>query len=289
MQSKRILAFLALILSGLTASAAPLYRISRGDDSAFLLGTVHVGAAGQSLAPAVRAALQQSSSLILELDVRNQAEAHAAVERYASYAPGDDVTRHLSADTVSALRAALHAHGVPLREVAQRKPWLIANWLAGMALANAGWQRQRGTEFALLGQSGPQTQVDSLESAASQLALFDRMQDAESEAYLNDTLHALADGSLLAEARVLLEAARTGDTAPIETLLAAAQHRPGQLAAFTREVLLGQRNPAMARAIEQTLRAGHTPFIGVGLLHLVGTDGLLARLAADGYRVERLP
>lgn len=278
----------ALICFSNSLAAAPLYRISRGPAHAYLMGTVHVGAAGQSLAPAVRAALAHSAALILELDVRDQASADTAIARFATYGAGDSIEAHLSPDSLQQLRTALHARGIPLRDVAMRKPWLLANWLAGMALAEAGWQRQLGTEFRLLADSAPATRVASLESAASQLALFDSMGEAEAEAYLRDTLAALADGSLLAEARIVLDAASSGDLAPVNALLAAARTRANQLSAFTRDVLLGQRNPAMAAAVEQALRTDMPPFIGVGLLHLAGEDGLLARLAARGMQVERL-
>ena len=60
------------------------------------------------------------------------------------------------------------------------------------------------------------------------------------------------------------------------------------MAEFTRRVLLGRRNPEMAARIELIMSGGKTAFIGVGLLHLLGADGLPRLLSQRGYQIERV-
>jgi uncharacterized protein YbaP (TraB family) len=47
------------------------------------------------------------------------------------------------------------------------------------------------------------------------------------------------------------------------------------------------RNVVMAFRMQRELRRGNA-FIALGALHLYGTDGVLARLEADGYRAARV-
>jgi uncharacterized protein YbaP (TraB family) len=63
---------------------------------------------------------------------------------------------------------------------------------------------------------------------------------------------------------------------------------PGMMAEFTRRVLLGRRNPEMVDHIERLMREDSVTFVGVGLLHLLGANGLPQLLAQRGYLVERV-
>jgi len=53
-------------------------------------------------------------------------------------------------------------------------------------------------------------------------------------------------------------------------------------------VLLGKRNPEMVANIERIMQQDQVAFVGVGLLHLVGDDGLPQLLKRRGYQVEQL-
>jgi uncharacterized protein YbaP (TraB family) len=59
-------------------------------------------------------------------------------------------------------------------------------------------------------------------------------------------------------------------------------------AGFMQRVLLGKRNPEMAANIERIMQQDQVAFVGVGLLHLVGDDGLPQLLKRRGYQVEQL-
>jgi uncharacterized protein YbaP (TraB family) len=52
--------------------------------------------------------------------------------------------------------------------------------------------------------------------------------------------------------------------------------------------LLGKRNPEMASSIERILQQDQVAFVGVGLLHLVGDNGLPQLLRQRGYDVEQV-
>jgi uncharacterized protein YbaP (TraB family) len=267
-----------------------LYRVSRAGEVGYLFGTVHVGRPDFYPLPVeVTRALTASRTLVVELDTRSDAAFQRALARHGLYAAGDSVSRHVSADTLARLKAALQARGYQFDNVDHLKPWLLANVLAGAVLERAGYHRSEGLEFFLLGRAQAQgSQVAELESAELQLALFDSMDERASEDYLRETLADLEDGSALGKSRELIDAWYSGDEARQESAWRSATTGDSVASAFTRKVLLGQRNPDMADGIERILEQGGTSFVGVGLLHLLGDDGLPRLLAQRGYTVERM-
>jgi uncharacterized protein YbaP (TraB family) len=288
----------ALLVAGalwaLTAHAGAgqgvLYKVTRGASTAYLFGTVHVGTPAFSpLTPEVRQALGQSHELVLELDTRAADAFTQAVLAHGSYAKGEQISNFVAPATMQRLTAALHAVGMTVASVAHLKPWLIANILMGLELQRSGFERAQGNESVLLEYAQAHgTAVTELESADYQLALFDTLGAAQAESYLLESLAALADGSALRKARATIAAWASGHSAALDALMADAVDGDGVVTAFTRDVLLARRNPDMAARIAHIMEGGKTAFVGVGLLHLLGADGLPRLLSQRGYLVERL-
>jgi hypothetical protein len=267
-----------------------LYRISGHGRVAYLFGTVHVGDRSfYPLAPDAERALGAADHVVVELDTRADDDFLRALDKYGRYAPGDDIARHISPDTLEGLRAALHLEGVSMASMARFKPWLLANLLLSMTLERQGYHRSQGVDSALLAQAQRRgTRVVQLESADFQLALFDSMNAIEAERYLRETLGGLRDGSIVRQARRAIEAWRSGDAAALDAVLLEATAGGSETADFTRRKLLGRRNPDMANRIDQLMGEGGVLFVGVGLLHLLGDNGLPQLLAQRGYLVERV-
>lgn len=267
-----------------------LYRISGHGRVAYLFGTVHVGDSSfYPMAPDAERALGAADHVVVELDTRKNDDFLRALDKHGRYAPGDDITRHISPDTAQRLRAALHAEGVSMASMARFKPWLVANLLLSMTLERQGYRRSEGVESALLARAQRRsTRVAQLESAEFQLALFDSMTPSEAERYLRETLGGLLDGSIVQQARRAIEAWRSGDAAALDAVLREAIDGGSETAEFTRRKLLGQRNPDMADRIDRLMGEGGVLFVGVGLLHLLGDNGLPQLLAQRGYLVERV-
>lgn len=266
------------------------YRISGHGGVAYLFGTIHVGQASfYPLAPEAQRVLAGADHLVVELDTRaEQAFAHA-VDKHGRYPRGGDIRQRLTPDTLARLSTALHAEGISVASMAHLKPWLIANLLLGMRLEREGYRRSEGVEETLLAQARRRgIKVVQLESAESQLALFDSMNDIESERYLRETLDGLADGSALRQTGRIIEAWRSGDAAALDALLQDTTAGGTLIADFTRRKLLGRRNADMAGQIDALMARGGVMFVGVGLLHLLGDNGLPQLLAQRGYLVERV-
>lgn len=267
-----------------------LYKISREGRAAYLFGTIHVGASSfYPLGPEVALALGASNELVLELDTRAELAYARAVRVHGSYGRGEKIQHFIAPATLERLTQALHALGITVGSMAHMKPWLIANILMGLELQRSGFERAHGNEGVLLAHAQAHgTSVSELESADYQLALFDTLSAAEAERYLLESLAQLSDGSSLRKARATIDAWVSGDVAALDALVPDAVDGDSVMSQFTRQVLLGRRNPEMAAGIERIMQGGKTAFVGVGLLHLLGTDGLPQLLSQRGYHVERV-
>jgi uncharacterized protein len=265
-----------------------LYRVRHNRNTAWLFGTVHVGMPGFApLGPEVYTALAQARRLVLELDVRNEAPLQVALERHGLYADGEHVAQHIAPATLARLDQTLAQRGMPLERVARMKPWLLANLLLSLDLDRHGYRRQHGAEYLLLA-AAPDKPVAELESALYQMSLFDAMAPPLQEAYLRETLDALDSGQALNKARALIHAWADADRATLEKLWEESLAERSAMAEFMHTVLLDARNPAMADKIEALLREEGGSFVGVGLLHLIGDNGLPALLKRRGYTVEKV-
>jgi uncharacterized protein YbaP (TraB family) len=251
---------------------------------------VHVGTRGfYPLPPEVSRALGSANRVVVELDTRSNDAYLRALALHGLYARGDDIRRHLPAPTLRALTGVLHARGISLASMAGYKPWLVANLLLSAELERKGYRRSDGVERTLLAQAQRRgIKVAELESAEYQLALYDSMDEASAVRYLQEVLEGLADGRALRTAQAVIDAWSSGDPRALDVVLQESTAGTGVVAEFTRRVLLGRRNPEMADQIERLMREGSVTFVGVGLLHLLGANGLPQLLAQRGYLVERV-
>lgn len=267
-----------------------LYRIRHRDSTIYLFGTIHVGKpAFYPLEPEVTDALSRAGKLVLEIDIRNNAPFEAALHQHGMYAKGDTVDRHLSADSRAQLQQALQSAGIEFERIQHLKPWLLANMLVSLDLERNGYQRRHGIETFLLSLVDDQAKkVQGLESAEYQMALFDSMPDAEQEQYLIENLADVRDGNAMKKAQSLIDAWAGANGDALEALLRESLQEKTASADFTRRILLDKRNPEMAAKIEGLLDEGETAFVGVGLLHMVGSNSVPALLRQRGYAVEKL-
>jgi len=129
---------------------------------------------------------------------------------------------------------------------------------------------------------------DQIEGVEEQIFTFDEFPMDSQVALLK---HSLAHGAELAElAERTLEAYLQGDLAAIWQLREAfvARHPliASHQAVMTKRVI-HDRSVVMAFRMQRHLRRGDA-FVALGALHLYGEKGVLALLAEDGYRAERV-
>jgi uncharacterized protein YbaP (TraB family) len=162
------------------------------------------------------------------------------------------------------------------------QPWLVNALLGVQAAARAGYRTENGVDLwlAQVGRAR-RLKLDPLETPERQIEALSAGGDSAQQAALAQTVDLVLEGRFADYFAELLAAWRTGDVDTLDRLM---QEETGDAAAPVMEALLDARNLDMAAAIVQRLQPGRRPFIAVGAGHMGGPRGLLALLAARGFR-----
>lgn len=287
MFNRRLLALIAPLLA-LAACADPeparpaLWQVDGpGGGRAWLFGTIHaLPKPVQWRSKTIETTLGQSDRLIVE--VAAVADAAGIARTFAQLAsspglaplamriePADRPELALDLDEAGLARGALDG---------------METWAAALALqqalsAKSGSESRHGIDRALV--ESYRGKIEEFEGAAAQLAIFDRLVEADQRELL---LGVLRGGDPRVESRRLEQAWRQGNIALIAEELNGEYLRDPEL----REALLVGRNRAWVEKLIAGLDQGARPFVAVGAAHLAGPDGLPAMLEARGFKVRRL-
>ncbi len=280
----RFLATLVLAIAATPAAAEPPMWVVRDADSELVLfGSVHVLPPGLAWRPAaLEAALAKAQDVWFELPVDAESEAlsaRLAAERGLLPAGGrlSDLLSPLGRTRLAAAAERLRLSPDLLERM---EPWLAEVALAGALYRQAGASAEEGVEKQLAA-AVPAAAKLALETPAEQIAFFDEAPLDEQVASLEKTLEEVETDPQAFDrlVRLWLAADLAGlQRLAMDPLKAAA---PGL---FQRVVV--ERNGAWTRRIEQRLKGRGRTVVVVGVGHLIGEEGLPARLRALGYSVE---
>lgn len=275
------LAALALAGCGQPPQATPALWEVTGPDGAhgYLFGTIHsLDEDVDWRSPAFTQAFAAADTLAVEAAGLDDAEGTARIWQSLAITPGQPpLEQRLPSGEAADLAKALDQAGLDARDFADVETWAVA-----LLLANALREEDGEAVDLTLLREGKAKRIVEFEGVAGQLAIFDRLPQADQA----DLLASVANGAMAdpGGAERLARLWRTGDIDAV-----AAETRKGMLAdPELREALLVGRNRAWAARIEQLLKARSTPFVAVGAAHLAGEDGLPAMLIARGYEVKRV-
>lgn len=126
--------------------------------------------------------------------------------------------------------------------------------------------------------------IEGFETAAQQLAVLQAMDAGREDALMQRFLDACATNANLADFERLVSLWRRGDTATLNREEIAPM-READYADY--ELIQIQRNEAWLPRIEALLHTPEIELIVVGVAHMTGRDGLVARLRQLGYHVEK--
>jgi uncharacterized protein len=281
----RCCALLALLLFAGPLAAVPLWTVEsdHGPGRVVLLGSVHMlRAADMPLPDAVHEAYQQGGRLVMELDPAELAPeaSQAALQRVGVTSAGGSAAELLSAADWRLAEQLAGEAGVDLQAVAPLEPWFAAIVLYTSALVAAGYDPELGIDKQLASWAVRDGKpVAGLETLDEQLLLFKRLAaDVQREMLLKmlAELPAVED-----DTEALIAQWRAGDVAALERRL----ETDFQDYEALRASLVENRNRDWLPAVEALLDDDATSVVVVGALHLVGSEGLPALLAARGFRV----
>ncbi len=279
-----VIAALFLILPACRASQAETVRPALWEvngpqgEKAWLLGTIHaLPDAVDWRSPGIDAALAGSSDLVLEIA---DAEAVPAVFARLAVTPGQPpLAERVPPELGGKLAQVMREHKLTDAQFAAMESWAAALAISQAAQGDA--VAEHGLE-QVLRRAARGKPVRELEGGAAQLGVFDALPEQDQRDLLAGVIEEASRP--VQEQDPLYDAWAAGDVAALER-----EARTGLLAdPELREALLAGRNRAWAPKIAAMLRQGRRPLVAVGAAHVVGTDGLPALLATEGFAVKRV-
>lgn len=252
----------------------------------FLLGSLHFG--DERLYPlpdVVEQAYQSCGTVVFETDLRltRQPEFSEMMRRKAELMPPATVADTLTPAALAAFREAARGLGVEPAWLERYRAWYCANQLMSVALRRAGVEPMRGIDQVFCTRtSNDGKAVGTLETPEFQVDLFAGLADAQAAALLTESLAEVAQVREFVER--MLGAYLRGDLVALEELITASFDGVPEL----RRRFLTDRNAAWMEPLQGLSRQPGSHLVVVGTGHLLGEDGLVARLRRAGLTVTRL-
>jgi uncharacterized protein len=276
-------ALFALSLAA-AAEAAPAMWIVRDADSEMVLaGSVHLLPPGLAWkTEALSRAVARADDVWFELEVSPQTDQEAArlAQARGILPPDRSLFTLLPTEDAERLLRVARSVGVEPTTLARLDPWLAEVALSVAAYARSGANTVDGVEQTLVRTIPEHAARQALETPAEQIDAFDAAPLAEQIESLAQTLRDL-ERDPEGYAR-LIDAWMSGDPDALDRE-ALAPMREGAPSAYRRLVV--DRNARWIPKLQQRLKGKGRTVVVVGAGHLVGPDGLPARLRALGYSV----
>ena len=273
-----------------------LWKVSDADNSLYLLGSFHLlKPSDYPLSKDVDAAFADAESVVFEMSPEEMASPTLAMQmgQAALRTDGGQLDDDLPPAMAARMHAWLDAHdaqvqasGLPVQMLQNFEPWFVGLTISIIEMTSDGLDPKLGLDqhFAAAAKAAGKATA-GLETGAQQIAFLDGMDKAEQLQFLDETLDESGKGRR--ELEDLHRAWREGDAGTLWKGMAADMKR--QYPQLYRHINV-ERNDAWVPKLAQRLQAPGTDdtLVVVGALHLLGSDGVVEKLRARGYRVERI-
>lgn len=274
-----------------------LWKVTAGERALYLLGSFHLLRPDDyPLSPDVDAAFNDADALVFEIDPAemNSPELSAKMAQAGMRTDGSQLDSDLPKETAAALAGwaaerseALHAMQMSPQVMQMLEPWFASLIVMITEMTGLGLDPALGLDAHLAGRAAEAGKAASgLETGAQQVAFLSGMERAEQVQFLQESLSSSTEEGRR-EIDAMHAAWRAGDADSLWQTLAV-RMRAEYPALYNR--INVARNDAWLPALEAMLDAsgsGNT-LVVAGTLHMLGEDGVVQKLAAKGYQVERI-
>ncbi|HVY35158.1 MAG TPA: TraB/GumN family protein [Caulobacteraceae bacterium] len=278
------LAACCLLGAARPALAQPSVWVVHGESCTItLFGSIHVLPPGLTWEPpALVQALDQADELWFEIPLGADAQAQAASKAQVRGAlpDGQTLSGLMSPQGARRLSAFAAEHRLSLAKLNHMQPWFADLVVSSFAYAKSGGAAQDGVEDQLA-QAAPQAPRKAFETAEQQI---DMIADAPQKAQVASLEASLREAATDPDEYTrLVDAWMRGDGGEIyrHDILTLRRDAPDLF-----KILITQRNAAWTSVLAERLKAPGHVVVVVGAAHLLGPDGVPARLRALGFKVD---
>jgi uncharacterized protein YbaP (TraB family) len=263
------------LLSGVSVAETSVWRVSDGNKTVYLGGTVHL----------LRPSDYPLPELYFETDISSMSDlsVQAQMLQQLTYSDGRTLKTVLSEDAYTALEDYTATIGMPLMMLEQFKPGMIISTLQVLEFQRIGFTPQGVDAFFNTRALGDAKDIGALETIEEQIGFLAAMGEGNESEFILLSLEDLENTNALMEE--MITAWRNGDERALQKLFVDdMQQRAPELF----DSLLRQRNLRWMPQIEAMFEDPDTEFVLVGAAHLIGGEGLVQLLQSKGYEVSQL-
>ena len=277
--------------SAAAAKAPPmplLWKVSDQDNSVYLLGSFHLLKADDyPLSPDVDRVFAEAENVVFEVPPSELTDPSLAqkMQEMAGYGDGNTLSQVLPSDVREKMGQVLGKDR--LMEMDAIEPWFINLGLLIGISQQMGFKADQGLDLHIARMAEAAAKpVSGLETAEQQLAVLDASPMDEQIAGLRDFFNKPGEvPKLLNETH---DAWRNGDIGKLSALVIDEVRKETPV---TYRIINVERNDAWVPKLQQMLDGaaeGNDTLVVVGAMHLIGDDGVVEKLRAKGYEVERI-
>jgi len=273
----------ACVLAGAADARPPMWIVRDRDSEMVLFGSVHILPRTLDWAPpALTRALAAADDLWFELPIDAASETDTGqLALKAGVLPTDQsLFKLLPPKDAEQMARVAAAYGVSPALLDRLQPWLAEISLAGAAYRKADADAASGVERTISAMATAKAQRRAFETPTEQIAMLSAGTMDEQIASLRQTMQEMEDKP--DEFKVLVKAWVDGDIATLDRE-ALDPVRKASDALYRR--LVSDRNARWAKVLDARLKGHGRTVVVVGVGHLLGPDGVPARLRALGYSV----
>lgn len=265
-----------------------LWKVSDHDNALYLLGSFHLLRADDYPLPAeAEQAFAEAEEVLFELapeEVNGTGLAMQMAQAALRRRPGS-LEQDLGPELWARLQAYSQSRQLPLAQLAALEPWYLALSVSLLEMGRQGLDPVLGLDrhFMQRAQAAGKP-ASGLERASDQIGLLAGMTLDEQRQLLAEALDQAESGP--DKVQTLHQAWREGDARRLWEEMALRMRR--DYPALYRRINV-ERNEAWLARLQRQLDGGSADaLVVVGALHLLGEDGVVEKLRARGYRVERI-
>ena len=264
-----------------------LWKVSDKDNSLYLLGSFHLLKADDyPLSSDIDQAFADAQKVVFEVPPAELTDPTLALkmQQMAGYADGRTLSQVLPTDVRQRMGQVLGTEH--MAQMDAMEPWFINLGLLIGISQQLGFQADQGLDLHLARQAeAAKKPVSGLETADQQLQVLDGSPMEEQIAGLRDFFNKPGEvPKLLHETHT---AWRNADVARLEEMVIDQVRKDTPV---TYRIVNVERNDAWVPQLQQMLdgsKQGNV-LVVVGAMHLLGQDGVVEKLRAKGYQVERI-
>lgn len=275
------------ILVTVVSANSPVWKITQGDKVLYLAGTIHLlSKQDYPLPSGYERAYQRANGLVFETDLRQtqspKFQQHLIMQMRYPY--GETLKQYLSPKVYRQLVHHLKKYDVDINDMKDYRASLMSMTLTILELKKLGMAGTGVDKYFAQKAIRDKKPILGLETPREHIQFMATMGQGHEDAMI---LHSLEETQDLPQIMQTMKA----------------YWRTGNLAGFEKEVLtpfktefpsiyrsiIVQRNQNWLPKIKSLIATTPVELVMVGNLHLVGQQGLLHQLAAQGYQIQQLP